>query len=728
MAVTSMAVTSQMLRFRVFGRPIVESPEGPIHGAAGQRKPLALLALLAVAGPRGMSRDKILAYLWPDIDEERAMHRLTQIIYSLRRDLGVDRLFSGFSDLNLNDEAMSSDVADFSLALAVRQPDRATAVYTGPFLDGFFLTGAVEFDHWVEEQRTHFATSFTRALEELAEEATANGDDVSAAHWSGRLAKADPLNARFAIRHMETLVRIGNRAAALRFARAHEALLREELDATPDPAVTVAAERLRAQAASESSVAVLPFANLSPERENDYFSDGMTEELTNALAQVPGLRVASRTSAFAFKGKQLDVGDIGARLGVRSIVEGSVRKVGNRIRITAQLIDTTSGYHVWSQTYDRTLADVFTMQQEISQAIVGALPLKAGSIAPPVITRQGTQNLEAYTLYLRGRHFALKRTCDALAIAIEYFEQAIELDPNYALAYSGVGECYTILGFEEFGDLPPNEVMPKAQAALDYALKLDARLAEGHAWRGVLAFLFEYDWAKAEAEFRQAIDLKPAYSLAHTWYGIFLGAMGRTEEGLARLHHAEQMDPMAITIQAVVAHAHYFVRDYTEALQRYSAVLDLDPDNIRLHAWIARLHFATGKFEHGLEVLMTAMGRLGRPPILLAQLGRFHAALSSHQEAYRIIEELRDLSSRRYVPSLAAAHVHRALGNNDEVFKGLESALEERSGALPFLAVEPGWDSLRQDPRFNALIQKLGLNPGSSSGLPALAHSPVAHQ
>ena len=697
-----------MLRFRVLGRPVVEGSEGALGGAAAQRKPLALLSLLAVAGTRGMSRDKVLAYLWPETPADRATHRLTQVLYSLRHQLQADDLFLGSADLRLNPDLISTDLTDFHQALADRCPDRAVGLYSSPFLDGFFLNESAEFERWVDGERADLERRYRTALEMLAEQAVASADHVATAHWCGRLARADPLNAQVAIRYMEALARTGDRAGAIKVGRSHEARVREELDASPDPGVVAAVERLRAQAAGEPSVAVLPFINMSLEHENDYFSDGMTEELTNALTHVPGLRVASRTSAFAFKGKDLDLRDIGARLGVRSVVEGSVRKVGNRIRITAQLVDAVSGFHLWSQAFERTLADVFTLQEEISQAIVRAMPLKMHS-RPGGLVRPPTALVEAYTLYLRGRYFALKRTPDSLRLAIEYFEQAIELDPEYALAHAGVGECYTLLGFEEFGDLPPCDALPRAKTSVERALTLDGDLAEGHNWRGALAFLFEYDWPKAEAGFLRAIELKPAYSLAHTWYAVFLSAMGRHEESLARIHHAEQIDPMAVTIQAVVGHSYYLARRFDEALQRYLTTLEMDPDNVRVHAWMARLHHASGRFEHGLKTLEAAMRRVGRPPILLVQRGRLLAGLGRKREALEVIAELKALAARQYVSVLAPATIHAALGNQQELLNRYEDAFEQRLGVVPFLGVEPGLDPLRGEPGFQILLQRMNL-------------------
>jgi adenylate cyclase len=709
-----------MLRFRALGRPIVEGPEGTIGGAAAQRKPLALLALLAVAGARGISRDKIMAYLWPEAPADRATHRLTQVLYSLRHQLEAEDLFLGSADLRLNPDLISTDLTDFHQALADRCPDGAVGVYGGPFLDGFFVNGATEFEHWVDGERADLERQYRIALEMLSEQARAGGDHRAVAHWCGRLAETDPLNAHAAVRYMEALARTGDRAGAIRVGRSHEARLKEELDASPDPQVVAAVERLRTPAADEVSVGILPFVNMSPEHENDYFSDGMTEELTNALTQVSGLRVASRTSAFVFKGKDLDLREIGTRLGVRSVVEGSVRKVGNRIRITAQLIDAVSGYHIWSQVFERTVNDVFALQEEISQAIVLALPLKVGRAGGSLV-RPPTSLVEAYTLFLRGRYFALKRTPDSLRLAIEYFEQAIELDPEYALAHAGIGECYALLGFEEFGDSRPRDVMPRAKASLERALALEWDLAEGHSWRGVLVFLYEYDWPKAEAAFLRAIELKPAYSLAHTWYAVYLSAMGRHEEALARIHLAEQLDPLSVPIHTVVGHTYYLARRFDEALQRHLATLEMDPVNLRLHAWMARVYHATGQFEHGLRALEVAIGRVGRRSLLLVQQGRFLAALGRSDEAYRIIEELEGLRQREHVPPLFTAFIHRELGNHEEVLSRLEDALEQRSGHVPFLGVEPSWDPMRENPHFQAIVERLGLPSAKTERTASLA-------
>ncbi|MEO6057775.1 MAG: BTAD domain-containing putative transcriptional regulator, partial [Gemmatimonadales bacterium] len=310
------------LRLRLLGAPSVDSTGDRPGPAAAQRRCLALLGLLACAGPAGMSRERILAYLWPEGDAGRAGHRLTQLLYLLRRDLRADALFLGSAELRLNPAAITSDLEEFGGAIERGDFVGANAAYGGPFLDGFFLDQSPEFERWVEEQREEYRRRRLAVLEALAGAAARRGDLALAADWWRHLAASDPFNSRFAVAYMEASAAAGDRAAALQFARAHEQLIREELEADADPAVAEAAARIRScgtsgiDPASGPSVAVLPFVNMSPDRENEYFSDGMTEELTTALSRVAGLRVASRTSAFAFKGKDLDARQIGERLRV----------------------------------------------------------------------------------------------------------------------------------------------------------------------------------------------------------------------------------------------------------------------------------------------------------------------------------------------------------------------------------------------------------------------------
>jgi serine/threonine-protein kinase len=441
-----------------------------------------------------------------------------------------------------------------------------------------------------------------------------------------------------------------------------------------------------------ASIAVLPFVNMSPDRENEYFSDGLTEELTNALTQVAGLRVASRTSAFAFKGKEVDAREIGARLGVLLLVEGSVRKLGNRIRVTAQMVDAGNGYHLWSQAFDRTLTDVFALQEEVAHAIV--------AVRPP------TDVVEAYTLYLRARYFILKGDADSVRVALEYFEQALELDPQFALAYAGLAQCWVFSGFQ-FGELPPLEVMPRAKLAVDRALELDPMLAEGHLWRGVIALLYEYDPVEAEARVTRAIELQPSAVHAHVWRSILRSLAGRHDEAIAEALEAERLDPIALRVQFALGRGYYHAGRFDEARRRFQTVLGMDPNSIA-HAWMAWTCNWAGQADLGLAAAETGLARIGRQPILLAALGGCLAAMGRGDEARSVIAELDQLARRRYVSAYYAGIIHARLGEAEAAMRCLEQAARERSGHVPF-SLTNNYASLHKTPEFRALMERLGL-------------------
>jgi adenylate cyclase len=700
------------LQLRTLGGVALERATEPLGAAATQRKALALLAVLASAGKRGVSRDKLLALLWPEAPADRASHRLTQLLYSLRHDLATPDLFLGAAELRLNPAVFTCDLDAFGAALAAGDLELAVATYTGAFLDGFFLSDAPEFERWADQERAELGRQYATAVETLAQAAVRRGDHGAAARCWRELARADPLNSRVVAAYVEAVAAAGDRAGALRAVQAHEALLREELDAEPTALFREAIERVRAGVAAHppspptASIAVLPFLNLSPERENEYFSDGMTEELTNTLARLPGLRVASRTSAFTFKGRVVDARQIGEQLGVGVLVEGSVRKVGDRIRLTAQLVNAADGYHLWSETYERTLADVFRLQEQLAAAIARALPLGRPATLP-AITRSGTHVVEAYTLYLRGRYFAQRRTVDSLRVALEYFEQATERDPGYALAYAGIAECWALLGFEEFGNVAPREAMPRAKAAADRALAIDPLITEGHHWSGVVAFLYEYDWPRAEAALRRALELSPRYSLAHTWYALLLSAAGRHEEAVARMREAEALDPLSFPIQTVLAHVLYFAGCYQEAVGRLGALLDIEPHNTRALAWLARTYSAMGRPRDALAAAERAIASSGRHASFLMSAGVALAELGREAEARAILAELSADASSQYVSPAFSTPILWALGLKQETMLSFRQALEERSGHLAFVRSEPRWSPLHNDPEFEAFLGEI---------------------
>ena len=493
---------------------------------------------------------------------------------------------------------------------------------------------------------------------------------------------------------LEALVdRAMARDRADRFASAEElasALGAVEAGATGGPVAAAPRERL--------SIAVLPFLNLSADPENEYFSDGMTDELTNALAKIAGLRVTARTSAFAFKGKERDVKDIGRRLGVGTLLEGSVRKVGNRLRIGAQLVNTGDGYQIWSETYDRDLTDVFAVQDEISRTIAGALKVRLGAGEDASLVEPGTTNLEAYNLYLKGRFHSSRRTPDGLKLAIECFQTAIELDPGYAAAYAELGAAHAMRGFEEFVDLPPRETMPRAKQAVLKALELDPSLGEGHAWLGVIAWIYDWDPATAERELLRAIALRPQYSYAHLWYAILMALSGRAEESIRAINRARQLDPLSPANMLTVARCYYWLRQFDEAQRQVEALLETNPGNQLAYLWLARILGAKGQAAAALTAVQQAESLGGDSLPVRAFLGWAYGRVGLKDQARAILAELEAEAQRRWVPAFFREYVLLGIGDVDGAFRMLEAALQERSGYLGLFSCNPAMDDPIEDP------------------------------
>jgi TolB-like protein len=702
-----------MLRLRAFGGLALEDERPSPTAAITQPKSLALLALLASAGGRPISRDKVLAYLWPETEPAKAAHRLAQSLYALRHDLGVNSLFRASNDLRLDPRVIGSDLQDFTDALERGDLPRAIAIYQGPFLDGFYLGGAPEFERWVEVERGEYCRKYRAALEALAVADAQRGDANGSAEWWRRLAEADPLNARTAVAYMEALSVAAGPAGALQFARDYTRRLRDEFDSEPDPVVMGTAERLRSASSATPigpAIAVLPFLNLTPDRENEYFSDGMTEELGAALARVPGLRVVSRTSAFAFKGKDLDARQIAERLGVSALVEGSIRKIGDRIRLNAQLVNAADGCDLWSESYERTMEHVFSLQEELTQAIVAALPLaQTGPTSRPA--RRPTAALDAYTLYLRGRYSANKRTVEGFALGIEYFEQAVERDPGFALAHAGLAECWALRGFLEFGDLPPYEAMPKAKAAALESLRLDAGLPEGHTWLGVIHFLFDWDWATAEQELRRALQLQPEYAYAETWYATFLSAVGRHEEALQRILHAHALEPLSLSIRLCIGRCHFFARRYEDALECIRGILRDEPGHIVTTTWAARTLCGLERFADALEMTAQVPSQ-AQTPYLRSCAAYALAGLGRTEEARSLCAGLRrelDVGPPFTLFIVGAAYAR--LGDLETALDTLMECRRERDGQIAFLRTQSLYDPVRDHPRFARLLADLHFPP-----------------
>ncbi len=452
-------------------------------------------------------------------------------------------------------------------------------------------------------------------------------------------------------------------------------------------------------------VAVLPFANISPENRDEYFADGMTEELISTLSRINGLRVIARTSIARYKGTTKPVAEIRRELGVNTILEGSVRKAGNRIRVTAQLIDASTEEHVWSQEYDRNLADVFSIQSDIAKRIAKALKIRIRQSESLQIEKKATSMPEAYSLYLKGRQSSNARTEVGLKAAVEHFEHAIMIDEGFALAYTGLADAYAILALLEL--VPPREAFPKAMAAVETGLSLDDNLAEAHVSLGIIWFQYEWDWPHAEAEFKRALELNPGYAPAHQYYADYLKAMGRFDEALSEVEEARSLDPLSLAINTAVGHVLYLSRQYDRAIEQYRKAVELDPAFIPARLWFGRPYMQKGMFREAVEQLTEAVSLSGESTISLAMLGQAYASAGQHSEAKMILQRLLDRSKKQYVPSYWIALVYMSMGNKDEAFAWLERAYNERSSWLVWMNVEPRFDTLRDDPRYTSIVSRM---------------------
>jgi len=460
--------------------------------------------------------------------------------------------------------------------------------------------------------------------------------------------------------------------------------------------------------AAARSVAVMPFVNMSADRENEYFSDGMTEELINALANVEGLRVAARTSAFALKEKNLDVQTIGEKLHVRTVVEGSVRKAGNRLKITAQLIDATNGYHLWSDTYERDLNDVFAIQSEISRAIVGALRLKlAGAGSGTSLVARPTKDVAAYDLYLKGRYAWNQRTGASLEQATQFFEQAIARDPRFAQAYAGLADAYTLL--PSYSDAAPGPVWLKARAAAEHALALDSTLAQARTSLAYGMMRFEWDFAGAEREFQHAIALDSTYATAHQWYADYLGGRGRWEDCLREMRIAERLDPLSLQIGTEVSWPLYAMHRNDEAIAQLKKVLQLDPAFLGAHVNLGRVYLQQRRFADALtEFEQTVTGR-GRSSSDLAELVSAYAAAGQLEKARRGLAELDARAARGYIPPSVMALAHASMRDDTATSRWLTRVTLERDPGITELILTPMFDPVRSSPAYPLLLAKLGL-------------------
>jgi serine/threonine protein kinase/Tfp pilus assembly protein PilF len=460
-------------------------------------------------------------------------------------------------------------------------------------------------------------------------------------------------------------------------------------------------------AAPEKSIVVLPLANMSADPENEYFSDGMTEEIINALAKIPDLQVASRTSSFAFKGKSVDIREVGEKLGVSTVLEGSVRKIGTRIRIAAQLVNVASGYQLWSEKYDRQLEDVFAIQDEISRAIVDALKVRLMGAPEQPLVKPATENLDAYTLYLKGRFFVNRLAEHDLRKALTLFEQALDADPGNASAYSGIADCWSNLADDW---VAPDDAYPRAKSAAARAIQLDATLGEAHTSIGKVLCWYEWDFAGASRALADAVACNPNYAEAHYVYGTTLPAVGRLPDAVEEMRKALVLDPLSAHFSRWLGRFFLYSGQHEAAIEQGQKTLEIEPNYFQAYLDIGAAELALGRTEASLRSFRQGQSLGTAVRSYDAMIVRSLVVLDELDEARAIMDRLEAQAKTEYLRAEVLAMGHAALGENDKAFACLQRALDARSSGLIYLHLDPGYGPLRADPRHAAMVKKIGLS------------------
>jgi len=711
-----------------------------------QRKTQSLLKILLHERGDIFTQDQLIDWLFAEQDLDVAVRNLQKRISELRRILEPDlskgqeskfikRMGQGYCFIQ--DSPCSTDLEQFSALtqqgrtrvesgdwLKAREyGEQAIALYRGEFLS------EDRYEEWTLQPREHWQEEHLRTLENLAEAHAHLGEYASAIERCRQVMAVDGARERTARQLMlcywktgeqsklsQTFQQLTDGLAELGIEPSSETdQLYEKLLSgdTADLEQIYSAERRShleygdmPAKTRKGGVAVLPFTNMSPDPENEYFSDGLTDELIHALARIKDLQVTSRTSAFALKGQSHSLREIGEKLNVANVVEGSVRKVGNRIRVVAQLIDTNEDAQLWSHRYDFELEDIFQVQDEIAQNIAENLKSQLSKEQSERLTKHYTQNLEAYNLYLKGRFYWNKRSSDDLNQAIGYFAEAINLDANYALAYTGLADSYNILS--EYDWISPKETLPKAREAAEKALQIDPNLAEARASLGYSIFYFDWDFEGAEREFKRAIELDPHYPVGRMWYSNFLMAMGRKAESLHQIRLAQASEPLSSLYNACAASMCYFARDYDQSIELGRSTLEREPNFVLANIF---LMWSYEKKEMFLEAIHEGerANELLKSPQTVAYLGHAYAQSGDRERAHELIDQLQDMSREMYVSPFCTALIYAGLNDADETFRWLELAFGERAIDIVYLKVWPMFDTVRDDPRFENLLQRIGL-------------------
>ena len=465
----------------------------------------------------------------------------------------------------------------------------------------------------------------------------------------------------------------------------------------------------RAGSAKIQALVVLPMENLSGDKEQEYFADGMTDELIASLAKIRALRVISRTSAMEYKGTHKPLAQIARELNVGAVVEGTVLRSGNRVRITAELVQASTDQHLWAETYESDLGDILTLQGQVARAIANQIRITLTPEEQVRLASVRPVDTEAFEAYLKGRYYWNKRSREGLDKAIGYFQQAIEKDPKYALAHAGLADCYGLIATTIVGAMSSGEAAPKTKAAALKALEIDDTLAEAHTSLASMQFNYDWDWPAAERGFKRALELDPGYATAHQRYSLYLIAMGRTQESVAEINRARELDPLSISINFSLGWRLYMARQFDPAIEQLRNTIEMDPEFLLTHLVLGQAYGQKGAHAQAIAELQRASTLSRGSPMVEAALGHAYGVAGKRKEAQAVLDELGKFSKKTYVSPFYVAIVYAGLGKKEEAIDWLEKAYQDRSNGLVFIKVDPELDSLRSHPRFQDLLRRMGV-------------------
>ena len=746
-----------------------------LRAILAQPKRLGLLVHLALAGTSGFRRrDSLVAMFWPELDAEHARGALRQALRFLRRELGEGVVITrGDEDVGIDAAALWCDAVAFEDASA-SNPAIAVELYRGDFLDGFHVdNAATELERWLETTRTDLrrrAMSCLWSLARTKRDAGARAEASALARRAASLAPEDEAQLRSVLAFLDES---GDRAGAVAAYQEFAERLREDHDAEPSPETQALMRRIRERtavgaglldvdarptppvpvadaaphAAGEprpkvrsrartvrrgtfllatalaaagiagtvrnrgaprpTSIAVLPLELIGADTTERYLADGVTADLITALAQGGPIRVVNRQTMLRYRGTTKPARDIARELHVDEVLSGTIERIGDSVHMTAQLVDANDDRTVWAQSLLGSRGDLLQMQRLVARSVRQTVHGAATHASSDGAAKVAALDPIALDRYVRGRYWWNKRG-PGLLTSIDFFTKALDVDPTFALAYSGLADAYVQLGYGSL--LRPDDAFPKARAAAERALALDSTLAEPHATLGYVNMYYAWDWRAAEREFRRALVLDPSYATGHEWYGLFLAAMGRTDEAIAEERRAQELDPLSTAVAGTSAWVQYYGGRFDAADRELRVALREDPGFALGHFYLGRVHESRGDLKAALAEY-DATGPLQRWVPTIAARGRVLALSGRTGEARATIAEMDAMSRNAYVTAYAMALVHAALGQRDSAFAWLDRGVAERTHWLVWLNRDPRWQSIRGDPRFAALVKRVGLPP-----------------